>query len=414
MKDYVIRQYIDKTIVINIKEAEEIYEFSDVSKIIIDNINNKNLTLKLLKNKYKNISKDIIENDYNNFINQLNDLKITPNNIEKKIISNNIYSIKNATIEIINTCPFKCDHCFVSNKKEILNLENFQNLINQLIKLDYNEILITGGEPFLHNSFVDIYLSAKKNGFLVTINTNGYLLNEMLLNLFIEYKPRNIELSIYGYDNKSYYNFTHTKRAFNIINNNIDKLIDYSINLNLKTVLTKKKKNYLYKLKSYAKEKNLPFRYDYIIFPNQDNICQNMQRCTPDEIIKVLKEDNDSTTFFKEKIKNINIKNTIDNHVFQCSINSGRIYISSNLDIRPCLVVPFKYNLKEISIEDACNKFEKIPEKYIYRSDNKCMNCNKKSLCRYCPGKFYMETGSLTNVPNFYCELADKLIKEFK
>ena len=42
------------------------------------------------------------------------------------------------------------------------------------------------------------------------------------------------------------------------------------------------------------------------------------------------------------------------------------------------------------------------------------MNCNKKSLCRYCPGKFYMETGSLTNVPNFYCELADKLIKEFK
>ena len=277
MKDYVIRQYIDKTIVINIKEAEEIYEFSDVSKIIIDNINNKNLTLKLLKNKYKNISKDIIENDYNNFINQLNDLKITPNNIEKKIISNNIYSIKNATIEIINTCPFKCDHCFVSNKKEILNLENFQNLINQLIKLDYNEILITGGEPFLHNSFVDIYLSAKKNGFLVTINTNGYLLNEMLLNLFIEYKPRNIELSIYGYDNKSYYNFTHTKRAFNIINNNIDKLIDYSINLNLKTVLTKKNKNYLYKLKSYAKEKNLPFRYDYIIFPNQDNICQNMQ-----------------------------------------------------------------------------------------------------------------------------------------
>lgn len=39
---------------------------------------------------------------------------------------------------------------------------------------------------------------------------------------------------------------------------------------------------------------------------------------------------------------------------------------------------------------------------------------NKKKLCRYCPGKFRLETGSYEKAPKEYCELCDLLISEFK
>jgi hypothetical protein len=44
----------------------------------------------------------------------------------------------------------------------------------------------------------------------------------------------------------------------------------------------------------------------------------------------------------------------------------------------------------------------------------KCYNCYKKKICRYCPGRFYLETGNYLDVPKFYCDMADAIIKEFK
>lgn len=103
-----------------------------------------------------------------------------------------------------------------------------------------------------------------------------------------------------------------------------------------------------------------------------DNISVNLQRCEPDEIIKILKEDKDATILYKHKIENINKKNNYGNHIFQCEIGINRMFISSNLDLRPCLVVPFKCNYKTYSIKDAYFKFEKIVRNCKFKSDTQC------------------------------------------
>ena len=116
---------------------------------------------------------------------------------------------------------------------------------------------------------------------------------------------------------------------------------------------------------------------------------------------------------YKHKIENINKKNNYGNHIFQCEIGINRMFISSNLDLRPCLVVPFKCNYKTYSIKDAYFKFEKIVRNCKFKSDTQCKKCYEKTICRYCPGRFYMENGSFENPPKFYCDFADKIIKEF-
>ena len=414
MKDYVIKICKNITYVINIKKSNTMYQFTDVSKIIVDNLGqNKIDILKLIKMKY-DVNYEKLSKDYDNFVIELDLLNIKYTNIENIVKIYNEEYLKNASIEILNSCSFMCDHCYISKNKKSISMSNYKKIINQLVQLNCEEILITGGEPMLHKNFVEMYLYAKKMGLLVSINSNIYLLNNKILNVLSAYPPKVIEISIYGIDNETYLNFTHISNAFSIVDSNIKKLINKNINVNLKTVLTKKSKNYIYQLKEYAEKLNVNFRFDYIIFPNQDKIQINKERCLPEEIIDVLKKDNEIVSLFKHKVAtlNKNIHNN-NNNIFQCSIGSNRIFISCNLDLRPCLVVPFNYNLKNINIKDAYNNFKKIINYYKFSDNNKCRNCYKKSICRYCPGRFYMDTGNYEIVPKFYCELADKIIQEF-
>lgn len=151
-------------------------------------------------------------------------------------------TLKSCSIEIINVCNFKCSHCYMPcAKKQIMEFQTFKKIVDQLIDLECLSILITGGEVFLNPQFKEMYLYAKKKGFIVSINTNGSLLNDDLIDLFAKYKPFSIEISLYGYDNESYYNFTGIPNSFNIVNKNILKLKQENINVKLKSVLTKKK-----------------------------------------------------------------------------------------------------------------------------------------------------------------------------
>lgn len=134
-----------------------------------------------------------------------------------------------------------------------MNLEIYKKIINELVELGCDELLITGGEPMLHNNFIDMYLYAKKMGLIVTINSNISLLNENILKVLCDYKPNVIEISLYGFDNNSYFEFTHFSNGYTVVDNNIKKLIKNNININFKTVLTKKVKIIFLKLKSMLK-----------------------------------------------------------------------------------------------------------------------------------------------------------------
>ena len=68
-----------------------------------------------------------------------------------------------------------------------------------------------------------------------------------------DYKPNVIEISLYGFDNNSYFEFTHFSNGYTVVDNNIKKLIKNNININFKTVLTKKVKIIFLKLKSMLK-----------------------------------------------------------------------------------------------------------------------------------------------------------------
>lgn len=419
---YFIKKTTKNTILVNKFDSNKIYKFDGVGKIILDNIcESKDKVIKMLSKKYQ-IEKKILENDYDEFIKNIKDLdkieipieEVTNTNLNELLDSKEITS---CVIEITNRCQFMCDHCYVAKSiKKDMDYKTFKKIIDELLEINCYSITITGGEPLLNKDFKKMFLYAKQNGMRIGINTNGYFINKEIIDLFKEYKPFQIEISIYGYNDQSYEEFTHYKNCFNNIDESINQLIKNNLNLKLKTVLTKKNFENFEEIRKYCEKYDLEFRYDYNIFPKleSESYKRNEESLLPKQILNIIKNNKSDSEYFKIAVNNLNENIEISENIFQCSIGKEQVFIDSYGNIRPCLVVNEKRNINECKIIDAMNKFKNGICKLHFSENSKCKKCYKKKLCRYCPGKFQLETGSYEIPPEEYCELCDLLISEFK
>lgn len=192
-------------------------------KLIGKKLNNDQIITTLLKKeKISEEQKQIINKNINAFRDlcvcnniTFEDWKIT--GIQGK------YYPKALTIEMTNKCNFNCSHCY----KEA-NTINDQFLPAKVLKSIYSDFAdkiatlnLTGGEPLLYPDISD-YIERLGEKFLVNITTNGSLLNvlsEKALSVV-----NNFQISLYGYDELSYEQYTGKKEQFHRILDSMELL----------------------------------------------------------------------------------------------------------------------------------------------------------------------------------------------
>jgi radical SAM protein with 4Fe4S-binding SPASM domain len=89
------------------------------------------------------------------------------------------YHPMHATLEIIETCNFTCEHCYYSSsplKRGRLGLEQAIELMDLLDGRGVRVIELTGGECTIHPNFLEILAYAAERFLLVAVISNGYLL----------------------------------------------------------------------------------------------------------------------------------------------------------------------------------------------------------------------------------------------
>src|SRR5258708_37666428 len=69
-------------------------------------------------------------------------------------------------------------------------------------------LLFSGGEIFARKDFLEIYTYAKKKGFLITLFTNGTLINDKIADYLVEWPPFSIEITLYGRTKETYETLT--------------------------------------------------------------------------------------------------------------------------------------------------------------------------------------------------------------
>src|SRR5579884_4312979 len=199
-----------------------------------------------------------------------------------------------ASLEVTRRCPLVCQHCYnnlpmgdLAARKRELTKEEYEKILSEMADLGVIWLLFTGGEIFARKDFLEIYTFAKKKGFLITLFTNGILINETIADYLREYPPFAIEITLYGRTRETYEALTRLPGSFDRCMRGIRLLLDRGLPLKLKTVGTKINRHEVLEMKEFAvQELGVEFKFDSSINPRID--CSHAPlsvRLSPEEVV---------------------------------------------------------------------------------------------------------------------------------
>ena len=161
---------------------------------------------------------------------------------------NYVFSFPNTVIlKLTEACNLRCRHCFYAEQPEYynkileLNTEEIIELINFLVdEINILSITLTGGEVFVRQDFIHILKHIKSKNLIVTIQTNGTLINEEKANQLgkiLNLKTDSIQISLDGID-KTSHETIRGKNTFDKTINAIKLLRKNQIKVQINTTLT--------------------------------------------------------------------------------------------------------------------------------------------------------------------------------
>ena len=319
-------------------------------------------------------------------------------------------------IELTFRCNLRCAHCYVTHdpKKKEMTYEEVCHILDEISEAGCLWLLITGGEPFVRDDFLDIYTYAKKKGMIITLFTNGTLITPQIADYLKEWPPFAVEITLYGITKETYERVTGVSGSFEYCMKGISFLLERKIPLKVKTMVMTLNQHELWDIKKYAEDLGLEFRFDPILSPRLDGSKAPCKlRISPEEVVELDLADAKRLKEWKEFCDKF-WGPALSDRLYTCGAGLNSFHIDPYGELNICIMsrVP-SYNLCQGSFREGWYDF--IPEirKQKPKGEYKCAKCDLFSLCSQCPGWAQLETGNPENPVEYLCQVAHLRAKAF-
>ena len=115
--------------------------------------------------------------------------------------------------------------------------------------------------------FKEVYIELQKMGMILTINTNGTLINEEWADFFQKYKPRRMNITLYGADDQAYEQLCHYPGGFQKTVNAVRLLRDREIDVKINGSITSKNEEDIRKILDIADDLDAAVNIDTYMYP---------------------------------------------------------------------------------------------------------------------------------------------------
>ena len=326
-----------------------------------------------------------------------------------------------ATIELLPNCNFKCVHCYIASHRQDsapLSTNAIKSILQKLRDVGVFNIYLSGGEPLLRKDFTDIYIYAKRLGFLISVFTNGYLLTDELLDVFSFLPPMEIDVSLYGGCDKTYEMVTGVKNAYSVVSKNLIELKQRGIFVSAKSPIMTLTKNDVPLMHSFCQQHNIPFRMSYDIHQTIDNEARDKYKIGIDEALKLYKEYDehlynfDCSAYEKSQKDSAEIKRKR----YLCGAGRNSCFVDYVGKVFPCIHTRHRgIDIFSDSIEKIWEYIRNISYECLKENeDYKCLHCNLIALCKSCPALREATYGSALIVPDDECAWAHAFENKIK
>ena len=179
------------------------------------------------------------------------------------------------TFELSPICNFDCRMCYVrqtpeqvrNHPRKMRTLEQWKQLTDQAVEAGMLYLLLTGGEPFLWPDFWELYGYVSQKGLIISINTNGSLIDRKAVDRLKEMPPSRVNITLYGASNDTYERLCRNPKGFTMVDNAIAMLREAGIQVKLNCSLTPYNAQDLEKMVAYAEERKMILDVTTYMFP---------------------------------------------------------------------------------------------------------------------------------------------------
>ncbi len=322
------------------------------------------------------------------------------------------------SIEVTRRCPLECQHCYNNlpmgdqdaRSREMTKEEHFK-MLDELVEMGCFWLLYTGGEIFARKDFLEIYTYAKQKGFLITLFTNGTLINERIADYLLEFPPFAIEITLYGRTKETYEALTQIPGSYEKCLRGIKLLRDRGLPLKLKTVATSINKHEISAMRQFAEEDlDVEFKFDGQINPRID--CSQSPlavRLTPEEVVALDMHAPKGVTEYRKLVMHdlANPRIKQGGTVYSCGGGVNAFAVNAYGEMSICVISQQEtFDVRQAGLRGTWeNSLREVRSRERTRV-TKCAECRIKSLCGMCPANGDMENGDKESPVEFLCHVA--------
>ena len=353
--------------------------------------------------------------------------------LESKAIHMNIPL--SGTFELSPVCNFSCKMCYVrktqkevqESPRKIFTLDDWRRIAREAREAGLLYLLLTGGEPLLWPDFWTLYEELVDMGFLVSINTNGSLIDEIAIARFRKKPPQKINITLYGANDATYRRLCGADGVFGKVDKAIKGLLENRIAVKINCSLTPENAKDLDWIVDYAKERGTQLQVATYMFPpvrrDPTRVGEN-ERFTPEEsaryMLRFFERYHDSQSYHRylQSIVNGCVEppgleegcvDPIDGKI-RCRAGRSSFWITWDGWMTPCGMMPEpKVDLQKCSFGDAWQKNTEFAN--ALRLSGVCGSCPNHDLCHPCAAIAYAETGNVSEIPTYMCKVSREMQK---
>ena len=330
----------------------------------------------------------------------------------------------NGSLELLPLCNMNCDMCYIRLSRSEMERRGRLHTADEWIRLGREMqkagvlfLLLTGGEPLMFPEFKRLYTELEQMGMILTINTNGTLLNEEWAEFFGCHRPRRVNITLYGADDSAYESLCHYPGGFEKTLRGIRLLKEQKVDVKINGSVTKSNLNDMQKIYNIGRALGVPVHMDTYMLPGiheRGLPFERQSRLSPEEAaaaeLQAVRAEMDPELFpryIEQKVTQIENASVTYPDGITCMAGNCSFAVNWQGGMRPCVT------LEEPSVPLFVTGFETgwewvSKEAKLLRGNEKCTKCRLRPICKTCVASAKLETGAYDGVPEYLCRYAEE------
>lgn len=347
----------------------------------------------------------------------------------------------NGTFEVTPLCNMNCRMCYVRMDREqqeaiapLRTAEEWLELGRTAKERGMTYLLLTGGEPFLRPDFRQIMQGLHRMGFVLSINSNGTMIDERTVEWLKETPPIRINITLYGASDETYGRLCRNPRGFTQVTKAIHLLKEAGILVKLNCSVTPYNAEDLEQIFAFAEKEELVVQATSYMFPplrrDASKIGWN-DRFSAEESarqeawINVYQNGREAYLKHMESEEMASLSGDIEEDCMpveegngdgdsygkegeriRCRAGKCSFWVTWDGRFLPCGMLPGEnaLNVFEAGFDAAWEQAK--AEAAAIRLPVRCSTCSLKDRCRACAAMVYTESGNYHDVPLYRCQMA--------